>query len=1081
MIGEVMQRADERRLVGPATAVAILGGAGGAMAGASADALFLAHVGSGYLGLALAGSSLLVAVVLAVVGGLADRVDRRSLLAGTATAAAIGAAMLAALAGTVPFVAGVIGLVVVKQLQAAVDLGFWVVVAERLDARQARRLVPRLAAAQGVGAVAGALLVVPIAHVGVEVVLGVAALCYVGAALLTARLEVGRAIATRPRAPALRGGLATVRRSALAVELAIVVAVAGAFASLAFYTLGSAATQVGGARELAQFLATIRGAVTVLTLIAQVFLVPRLLDRAGVGVALVIAPIAAVAFAGVFEVSGALFAAVLVQSQARLLDAAIETPAEKLALGLVPVELRGRVSGFIDGTAKRAGAIAGGLLAMAMVGWPRALGGVMLGIAGVWLWMAWRLRRRLPALAVAALAAPRRDDADDVGALADPRTVALVERDLAGDGAARASEILVRLHHRRRVDAVPALARAVTARDAAARPVIADALVDCAARPVAPHRELAIPLAAWARARPTDASAEAVVRAAGLLAASVAADRPAGSSLGASPPADLIALTDADGPVGTAARLAIARVAGDRDELIAQLEDALDDGALPLRRLAVREARIELGRALAGRGGDASSAGRRLGRALRRIRGDGEADVHALALGLDALAELALAADRSGAEWLLQRGELQDLARRHGDRRADPARAPAPPPVASAALRLLAALFEDDAVIASDDVRLLVHALGDRDDDVRDAAEAALRELGPGAAGELVEAAGYGRRAGRDRALALLRELPVTEAALDRLIGVELATLDATLVRLGELAALSPAVQRRLEERAQEIGFTALLLLAARHRGAALAASARMWRHAPDAETRARALEILDAALPRATAVRVVGALDERPPAIRAAAAAERAAEPAPDRDAAIRAELGGPDRLSRALVVHALGADGRAYYREAIASAAADAARDLSPLALLRRIAGGQDDDSETDVPTQVETLLLLGTVPLLAGLTTRQLADLSEAARWQDLASGDVVVAAGELLDSLVVVAEGTLVVDGRRITANQVLDDLAVVAPAPARAAVTADGPTRVLRVARLDFEELVDDIPGLAAAICRVLGARARAQH
>jgi CRP-like cAMP-binding protein len=40
------------------------------------------------------------------------------------------------------------------------------------------------------------------------------------------------------------------------------------------------------------------------------------------------------------------------------------------------------------------------------------------------------------------------------------------------------------------------------------------------------------------------------------------------------------------------------------------------------------------------------------------------------------------------------------------------------------------------------------------------------------------------------------------------------------------------------------------------------------------------------------------------------------------------------------------------------------------------------------------------------------------------------------------------------------------------------VVAAEPTRVLRLGRVEFEELVDDVPGLAAAVCRILGARAR---
>jgi len=34
------------------------------------------------------------------------------------------------------------------------------------------------------------------------------------------------------------------------------------------------------------------------------------------------------------------------------------------------------------------------------------------------------------------------------------------------------------------------------------------------------------------------------------------------------------------------------------------------------------------------------------------------------------------------------------------------------------------------------------------------------------------------------------------------------------------------------------------------------------------------------------------------------------------------------------------------------------------------------------------------------------------------------------------------------------------------------------SRLIRLGRVDFEELVDDVPGLAAAVCRALGERAR---
>jgi len=51
-------------------------------------------------------------------------------------------------------------------------------------------------------------------------------------------------------------------------------------------------------------------------------------------------------------------------------------------------------------------------------------------------------------------------------------------------------------------------------------------------------------------------------------------------------------------------------------------------------------------------------------------------------------------------------------------------------------------------------------------------------------------------------------------------------------------------------------------------------------------------------------------------------------------------------------------------------------------------------------------------------------------------------------------------------------------ACVAPRPASADLRVSRPTRMLRLERVDFEELVDDVPGLASAICRGLGERAR---
>jgi len=128
--------------------------------------------------------------------------------------------------------------------------------------------------------------------------------------------------------------------------------------------------------------------------------------------------------------------------------------------------------------------------------------------------------------------------------------------------------------------------------------------------------------------------------------------------------------------------------------------------------------------------------------------------------------------------------------------------------------------------------------------------------------------------------------------------------------------------------------------------------------------------------------------------------------------------------------------------------------------------------------MPSRVETLIALGRVPLLASLTTRQLADVAERARWAHAREGSIVVTAGDLIDALIVVDDGELAHGARRIGKGDVVDELACVAPIAATGDLRVVRAARLIRLERVDFEELVDDVPGLAAAVCRALGERAR---
>ncbi|HEY1557983.1 MAG TPA: cyclic nucleotide-binding domain-containing protein [Kofleriaceae bacterium] len=1039
-------RGDERALVATAGLVFALASAGAAMTAAAADAMFLAELGPGNLGQAVAASSALLAVVLAVAGGLADRLDRRRVLGGLALTSAVVVAALAALAPVAPRAVALLVLVGGKQLAAATDLAFWVAIAERVDARRSQRVLPVLAATGGIGAAIGAALVVPLAAtVGARGVLAVAALVLALAGTSASRLAKSGRAAFPPTAifglvaRSWREGARAVRRQPLARHLAFVVAAAGAFGSLAYFALGVGVAARGGSTgELAELLGAVRGGAQVLVLVLQLAVAPRVLARLGTGRALLIAPLAAVAAGAGLVIAPVLAMAIATQVSARALDASLETPAERLAQTLLPSLVRGRVAGFLDGTAKRAGAVAGGLLAAALAGAPSVFYIATALAALVWAASAWRIARELPALAIAHVAAER-DATDDT---VDDRAIKTLVAELAGPRGERAAEVLARLHERGRVDAVPPLVRAARERGT---PALWRAL---GAVLVSPHPEHGAALLEAARAA-KPAARELAVRALGL----------AGGV-----PADAVAhwRDSDDAGVALAAELAHLRLAGEGAAIADTLADAARDAG-ETSRAAMQELVVELARA-----GDAFEPGRVLARALRRRRGTAVSRTAAL----HALARLVeRERGRPSAELALLRADLLEVVRELADTPVADASE------AAAGLSLFGALLEGQGAIEADDLHRVAAGLGELDDDVRGAAERALAALGVAAAAELIATAGWGRRLARDRAAALLAELPVTPATIDRLVDAELDALERTSGALAVLGGEDELVARRLEERLHEIAHTVLLLVAARRRSRAIARAAAQWRHARGKHERARTLAVIEAALPRPLVGRLVEAVDALAPADRATAITA-AGGALPAREAAIRGELAGRDRLARALVLHALGESGRGAHRDTIARAAHAEALAANPIELLRRLTHAVEEPEGAEMPTRVETLIALGRVPLLGSLTTRQLADVAERARWITAREGMVVVSAGDPIDALIAVDDGELHMGERAIGKGDVVDELACVAPLAAPADLVVARAARVIRLERIDFEELVDDVPGLASAVCRALGERAR---
>jgi hypothetical protein len=543
------------------------------------------------------------------------------------------------------------------------------------------------------------------------------------------------------------------------------------------------------------------------------------------------------------------------------------------------------------------------------------------------------------------------------------------------------------------------------------------------------------------------------------------------------------------------AEVARMRLAGEHAALLSELASALRDADVGAR-VAIEELALETLRGMVAADEDRTlTAARHLTRGLRRGRGDAPGR----AAGFAALARVvSWARDRRSAELSLLRADFLELARERVEQGASavapdsalvsllhkPKTAESSDEAAevAVALRLYGELLEGADTVDDEDLRRVTRALGEPDDEVRVAAETVLARLGPAAAGELLATAAWGRRRARDRAAALLADLPVTATTIDRLVDAELDALEQTALALAVLREQGDdLVARRLDERLREIAHTVLLLVAAQRRSRAISKAAVAWRHARGAHERARTLAVIEAALPRALVKRLVEAVDDLTPADRASALTRSGIE-LPTRDAVVRVELAGRDRLSRALLLHSMNAQGRSAHRATIAQAAQAEALAASATDLLRRLTEAVDDavdeEGTSDMPSRVETLIVLGRVPLLAALSTRQLADVAERARWITAKEGSVLVTAGDPIDALIIVDDGELALGDRRIGKGETVDELACVAPLPAASDLAVTRAVRAIRLERVDFEELVDDVPGLATAVCRALGDRAR---
>ena len=129
------------------------------------------------------------------------------------------------------------------------------------------------------------------------------------------------------------------------------------------------------------------------------------------------------------------------------------------------------------------------------------------------------------------------------------------------------------------------------------------------------------------------------------------------------------------------------------------------------------------------------------------------------------------------------------------------------------------------------------------------------------------------------------------------------------------------------------------------------------------------------------------------------------------------------------------------------------------------------------------LEKVLFLKSIDLFSQIAGEDLTQVALAATEAEHDSGDEVFAEGEIGDALYVVLDGKVrVLQGERVIAElgerECFGETAILDPAPRRATVTAITDTRLLRIGREDFQEILAEKPEIALGIIKVLTRRLR---
>jgi AAA family ATP:ADP antiporter len=950
-----------------------------------------------------------------------------------------------------------------KQLQSISLLAFWVALSDLLNGRQSKRLFAPLMASVTLGTILGSFASEPISRaIGIAGLLPLSAAALAVSAAMTWPLRRQRAgrLERRSRvqiphfdgeAVMPAGGSMTKLRqlwteSRLFRLLFVMTMCSGLLGPMLYfqfsYVADLATEGAGGEARLMAFYAQFRGWISLGILGVQLGVTSNLYRRIGIPLAVAISPLMyLLGFVGL-SMRLSLPAGVGAMAGTKLQDNAIYDPAVRVLFNLFPEDLRARAMTLLEGPVKRAGGALGNVAILAAMGVGTAawVGGTALPIAAVWLAFAAVLWRAYPALLVQASSRRSRfGDAFDASEHLDSNTLRGLSNYLIDPDPAQCRVALDLVSEAKPEMAAGILAQAVCEAPDATRPLLIPALDRLLERAVSAG---VVDAAAAGRLEALleggdglcDGDRADLVRAYGRLTAGIAVGSASGGGV-------LVrACADPSAAVRLASAAALHRRGTPSDscpDFGAALRSAIAASDSVLRRTAREECRAFL---LCSEPGEAWRV---------------------WLTGLAGLLERE--SDRVGAA-----EALADVAAHHGEHVAEVSdrvlkwRADADPYVRAAVLRFIghAGLEEHSEWL----VGHLAFEAVEGAELVRAAARDALRALGLRAADALLVELAFGKRSVREAILPLLRDLRV---GTERLRSVYDGELDSIRHKLVDLYAAvkeghSPIVLQRLGERLDEGVHTILQLLAAIHDDDRIGNLAAPLARARGGRQYSILLEALESLLTPSEKQQLMPLLEDVPVRERSRQAARALNVEVPSGAAVVANLLESPDELTRTIAAATL----------------ADVPGNRAPLAADAEV---KDDRS---VLTPIGRAILLRSVPLFEGMTTRQLMHVAEVVEEEDYPPNSVIAREGDHSDCMYIIVEGMVAISAgdellTQLGANDFFGEIAIFEGGHRTATVAARGEKVVLlRLAREDLLGLMEELPGIAICICQVLSRQVR---